>query len=98
MRSRHGWSSPGMVRASASRGGEPGLRPLNGALDELGFEAVDAGEIVASFARHLMSGLHEWSDAGFAPVGPALARPPAAERTTSGSGSPTTATCWSRGG
>jgi hypothetical protein len=58
----------GMVRASAVRGGETGLRPLNGALDELGFDAVDAGEIIASFARHLMSGLHEWSDAGFAPV------------------------------
>jgi hypothetical protein len=57
----------GMVRASA-RGGETGLRPLNGALDELGFEAVDAGEIIASFARHLMSGLHEWSDIGFAAV------------------------------
>jgi hypothetical protein len=58
----------GMVRASAVRGGETGSRPLNGALDELGFEAVDAGGIVASFARHLMSGLNEWSDAGFAPV------------------------------
>jgi Biotin/lipoate A/B protein ligase family len=58
----------GMIRASAIRGGEPGLRPLLGALDELGFEAIDAGEIVASFARHLMAGLHEWSEGGFAPV------------------------------
>jgi hypothetical protein len=58
----------GMIRASAIRGGEPGSRPLRGALDELGFEEVDAGEIIASFARHLMAGLHEWSDVGFAPV------------------------------
>ena len=58
----------GMIRASASRGGEPGSRPLNGALDELGFEAIDAGAIVASFARHLMAGFHEWSEVGFAPV------------------------------
>ena len=58
----------GMIRASARRGGEPGLRPLLGALDELGFEAIDAGEIIASFARHLMAGFHEWSEVGFAPV------------------------------
>jgi hypothetical protein len=58
----------GMVRASAIRGGEPGLRPLLGALDELGFEAIDAGEIIASFARHLMAGFNEWSESGFAPV------------------------------
>jgi hypothetical protein len=58
----------GMIRASAIRGGEPGSRPLRGALDELGFESVDAGQIIAGFARHLMAGLHEWSDAGFAPV------------------------------
>lgn len=59
----------GMIRASASRGGEPGARPLHGALDELGFEAVDAGAIVASFARHLMAGFDQWGEAGFAPVG-----------------------------
>ena len=44
---------------------EPGLRPLLGALDELGFEAVDAGEIVASFSRHLMAAFHEWNETGF---------------------------------
>jgi hypothetical protein len=58
----------GMIRASAIRGGEPGSRPLAGALDELGFETVDAGEIIAGFARHLMAGLHGWSEVGFAPV------------------------------
>jgi hypothetical protein len=58
----------GMLRATALRAAEPGQRPLNGTLEEVGFEAIDAGEIVASFARHLMHGFHEWSEAGFAPV------------------------------
>jgi hypothetical protein len=58
----------GMIRSSAIRGDEPGLRPLHGALDELGFEAIDAGEIVASFARHLMAGFHDWSEIGFESV------------------------------
>jgi Biotin/lipoate A/B protein ligase family len=58
----------GMIRAVAIRGGEPGLRPLLGALDEVGFEAINAGEIIASFARHLMAGFYEWSEVGFAPV------------------------------
>ena len=59
----------GMIRTSAIRGGEPGSRPLLGALDELGFEAIDSGEIIASFARHLMAGFHEWHEVGFAAVG-----------------------------
>jgi hypothetical protein len=58
----------GMVRASVSHGAEPGARPLHGALDELGFEAVDAGAIVAGVARHLMAGFDEWGELGFAPL------------------------------
>ncbi|TIM60361.1 MAG: hypothetical protein E5Y58_34275, partial [Mesorhizobium sp.] len=54
----------GMIRTAVIRAGEPGLRPLLGALDELGFVALDAGEIVASFSRHLMAAFHEWSDSG----------------------------------
>ena len=57
-----------MVRTSVLRTYEPGLRPLFGALDELGFEAVDAGEIIAGFSRHLMVGFDEWKEAGFAPL------------------------------
>ena len=57
-----------MVRTAAMGGGEPGARPLLGALDETGFEDVDAGEIVASFARHLMAGFHDWSETGSAGV------------------------------
>lgn len=58
----------GMIRTAVIRAGEPGLRPLLGALDELGFVAADAGEIVASFSRHLMAAFHEWSDTGFGSI------------------------------
>jgi hypothetical protein len=58
----------GMIRTAVIRAGEPGLRPLFGALDELGFEAIDAGEIIASFSRHLMTGFHEWSQTGFTSI------------------------------
>jgi hypothetical protein len=34
----------------------------------LGFEAVDTGDIIASFSRHLMTGFHEWGETGFAPI------------------------------
>lgn len=54
-----------ILRAAIMRAGEPGLRPLLGSLDELGFEAIDAGEILASFARYLMSAMHDWSEEGF---------------------------------
>jgi hypothetical protein len=57
-----------MIRTTAGRTGEPGLRPLSGALDELGFGAVDAGEILAGFSRHLMAGFDEWKEVGFAPL------------------------------
>lgn len=57
-----------MIRTTVTRDDEPGLRPLCGALDEVGFEAPDAGEIIASFSRHLMSAFHQWSETGFAPV------------------------------
>ena len=49
----------GTVRTALLRAGEPGTRPLVGALDELGFEGIDPGETVASFARYLMAGFHE---------------------------------------
>lgn len=55
----------GMIRTCVLRAGEPGMRPLFGGLDELGFSEVDAGEIIESFARHLMTGFHEWDQSGF---------------------------------
>ena len=58
----------GMIRTLVVRADEPGLRPFVGALDELGFDEPDAGEIIASFSRHLMNAFHEWSETGFAPI------------------------------
>lgn len=55
-----------MVRMVALRAGEPGMRPLNGSLEEVGFEDPDAGEILQSFARLLMGALHDWQHDGFA--------------------------------
>jgi hypothetical protein len=54
-----------MVRTVALHAGEPGKRPHAGALEEAGFQEIDAGEIVASFARHLMAGFHELGETGF---------------------------------
>jgi hypothetical protein len=54
------------IRTAVIRADDPGMRPLLGALDELGFEAADAGEILASFARYLMAGFHDWSERGAA--------------------------------
>src|SRR3546814_4143741 len=50
----------------AIHAGEPGLRPLHGALDEVGFEEVDSAEIIASFTRHLMAGFHDRNEASVA--------------------------------
>ena len=56
----------GMLRTMMMKAGEPGFRPLLGSLDELGFEAIDAGDIIASFSRYFMAGLHDWAETGFA--------------------------------
>lgn len=58
----------GMIRTRAVRAAEPGTRPLHGALDELGFDEVDAVTIIESFARHLMHGFHDWREGGFGVV------------------------------
>ncbi len=55
----------GMIRTAAIRASEAGHRPFCGALDELGFEDIDAAGIIASFGRHLMAGFHEWNETGF---------------------------------
>ncbi|HWK13680.1 MAG TPA: biotin/lipoate--protein ligase family protein [Rhizobiaceae bacterium] len=58
-----------MIRAAVLRGPEAGLRPLQGALDELGFEEIDPGGIIASFSRHLMTRFDAWNEDGFAQIG-----------------------------
>jgi hypothetical protein len=58
----------GMIRTAVIRAREPGLRPFLGALDELGFDAIDTSEIIASFSRHLMTAFHEWDETGFGSI------------------------------
>ena len=35
-------------------------------MDELGFEEIDTGKIIESFARHLLHGFDGWRNGGFA--------------------------------
>jgi hypothetical protein len=58
-----------IVRTAVMRAGDPGLRPLLGSLEELGFEGIDPGELLASFARYFLAGLHDLREIGFAPGG-----------------------------
>ena len=58
----------GMIRTVSMAGNEPGLNPLVTALEEEGFTDVLSGNVVESFARHLMVALDSWQEAGFAAV------------------------------
>ena len=57
-----------MIRTVSLAEGEPGLRPLSAALEEEGFEGLDAGQLAESFARHLMTAVDMWGEEGFGPV------------------------------
>ena len=59
-----------MIRLHAKGADDPGLRPLAGALDELGFDEpgsgpIDVGVIIAGFSRHLMRRFDQWNQSGF---------------------------------
>jgi hypothetical protein len=58
----------GMVRASATRNAEPGLRPLTAALDDEGFDGLGSGRLVESFARHFMAAVDAYQETGFGAV------------------------------
>src|SRR4051812_30827477 len=49
-----------MIRTVAMGDEEPGLRPLAAALEEEGFDDLGPGQLVASFARHLMLLIDAW--------------------------------------
>jgi biotin-(acetyl-CoA carboxylase) ligase len=53
-----------MLRVADAMSTEPGLRTLGVAMEDEGFEDFDAGDFVESFARHLMSAFHDWSEKG----------------------------------
>jgi biotin-(acetyl-CoA carboxylase) ligase len=57
-----------MIRTASTPGVDPGLHPLSTALDEEGFTDLLAGQLVESFARHLMVALDAWQEQGFATV------------------------------
>ena len=46
----------------------PGLHPLETALDQEGFEEHGANALVESFARHLMAAIDTWQQEGFEPL------------------------------
>lgn len=54
----------GMLRASAALGFEAAERGDGVALDEEGFGDIDSVDLIESFARHLMRGVHEWTTRG----------------------------------
>ena len=57
-----------MVRTASLAGHEPGASPFTTALDEEGFVGNFAGQLVESFAKHLMVGIDGWQADGFAAV------------------------------
>lgn len=56
------------IRTVAMGDTEPGLRPLAAALDEEGFDGLESGRLVESFARHLMVAIDSWQEQGFGAV------------------------------
>jgi biotin-(acetyl-CoA carboxylase) ligase len=58
-----------MIRTVSMTGVEGGLYSLSTALEDEGFDAARSDRLVEGFARHFMSAIDRWRDAGFASVG-----------------------------
>jgi biotin-(acetyl-CoA carboxylase) ligase len=58
-----------MIRTVSIGEDEPGVRPLAAALDEEGFDDVGSGQLVESFARHMMVWVDTWQEHGFGEIG-----------------------------
>jgi biotin-(acetyl-CoA carboxylase) ligase len=54
-----------MIRTVEMSERKPGLRPLGAALEEEGFLDLGSGQVVESFARHLLVLTDAWQEAGF---------------------------------
>ena len=68
-----GWLVFGaMIRLTVSAMYEGGATPDATGLEEEGFEAPDAADIIGGFARHLMAGFDSWREHGFRPAGEAF--------------------------
>src|SRR5262245_29825786 len=63
------WLVFGAVIRTVSMGEEePGMRPLAAALGEEGFDDTTSGQLVESFARHLMVAFDTWQESGFGEI------------------------------
>ncbi len=57
-----------MIRVVSLAGDEPGLLPMSAALEDEGFDGLEAGRLAESFARHLMTLVDSWQEKGFGAV------------------------------
>jgi Biotin/lipoate A/B protein ligase family len=57
-----------MIRTALLQAADPGFRPLNGALEELGFTGLDTGMFLESFARHLLADFHTLAENGIGAI------------------------------
>ncbi len=62
------WLVFGAMIRTVSMTGDPGLFPLETALDQEGFDESGSSALVESFARHLMVRIDTWQEDGFAEI------------------------------
>lgn len=62
------WLVFGVMIRTVSLSDAPGLHPLTTALAEEGFTDLGSGQLVESFARHLMVAIDAWQEQGFGVV------------------------------
>jgi hypothetical protein len=78
------------VRTVAMSDGTSGLRPIEAALEDEGFDDLGSGRLVESFARQLMVLIDAWQESGFGVVAQSyltrLPAEPGSERTIDGVG------------
>jgi hypothetical protein len=78
------------IRTVAMSDGASGLRPIEAALEDEGFDDLGSGRLVESFARQLMVLIDAWQESGFGVVAQSyltrLPAEPGTERTIDGVG------------
>lgn len=57
-----------MIRTVSMSGKEPGLHSLAAALEDEGFDDLNSGRLLETFARHFMVTIDAWGEQGFAPL------------------------------
>lgn len=57
-----------MIRTVSMSGKEPGLHSLTAALEDEGFDDLNSGRLLETFARHFMVAIDAWGDQGFPPL------------------------------